>query len=1436
MDKQTKIGFMFMFLLAIALFVSAEVSAIELNPFGNSKTFVPEIKADMSDFLKEDFNSKYGAIQLSKTRFWIETDRIAEYSLTENTDQCLINCKSKGKAVLYTDGKLFDDKSFLNKKGIEVEIDSQYYIKEIETYYEDVPQYKEVCSLQEIISNSTIKDKNLLEKPINQEVCNQELIGYEKVEKTKEVWKEYNFEVLKAGEYEWEIRGSKATSQSVDFIPTAHGKSLNEWSWWNNDWNFKRLINLTANVGNFSYLYEVPYSENMQEDYEDLRFINSAEDTELNFTIQSYNSTSAIVRIFSMGESEIYMYYGNPLATSTSSASNTHFNPIAYYYLDEASGTTAYDALGNYNGTNNGATVNQAGKIGKAYSFDGSNDVITLGSASNFIDSYNEPFTYCAWTYRTASVTAYPDRAAVGVDSISANHYQSSLGVTATNLLQIAICKRMVACNVAKSGTIDANTWVHVCGTFDGTANANGIKLYINGNYISGAQYTQGATTNSDDNMYIGSGAIGASSAFFPGNIDEVGIWDKALTSEQVYQLYTYTAPTYTIGAEEKLEEVSITLNSPADNLQSTSSTINFNATITPTNAEIKNVTLYLNDEEYLDLYDTNETINYSKILTLEDGDYTWNITACYIGESTEENCTESDTRTFIIDATLPNITILSGNGTQPYYYSGINHTVNFTIEEDKLDSGWWEYGEENIQIGYKAGGGDDCIGIPMFTYYSYNLSNFTSKKPTEMIVYGTNEIYVYNSTGKNQINYSSIIGEGYLFNLGSGYNDIGIEWVTGNSCYGYNISVDLYNLSGTLLIKDYINASEITTFDSSSFIKIDEIKVGTKLNYTSGEIKSSSASYQRELLQSIVYMNGTVVNQTKNTASTTYVLDVFMNPNPNEMVDRVEYWAREVQTNQVGYVRNRKVSPLKEEVRQFPPVTFPVTKDVYDFSIYANDTFGNVASKEINWSYYVYENSVSYNPTTTEGKIEDFVFSLTTTSEITAAIFNYDGVRSSANIYSAGTNKTISINDYEIPSIETDKNITFFLELTLTGGIKINSTSYIQSVKNLGFDDCSSNTFPLMNMSLYDEKAKTPLTGTIEVNYWIENALFTNKIATYNNTFSSTSSKRICSNVNLSGQGLYQSAIIRYSATGYVPEFYNVQRAEVDGVQYIKLYDLNESDSTEFLVTYYNDNFIKVSGAILQLLRGYIDEDIYEVVEAPLTSSEGTAIVHVDTKTNLYKAILVKDGVILNTFNDLVFACESPLVTQCEMKLSGKVEPSTSIDTADLQDISYEISTINNTVNFLFSIPSGVTSSVNLIMEQTDSFGTTQLCNKTVSSAGGTIECDFDDTIGESYLTLYVEKDETPIVHKQYAIMEDSPLKFLGNNFFIVFIMLLSVVGMAFSSPEWIIINASVTLLISGSLWLLNGMDFVIGIGAIMWLLVGAIILISKLAKQEDR
>jgi len=58
--------------------------------------------------------------------------------------------------------------------------------------------------------------------------------------------------------------------------------------------------------------------------------------------------------------------------------------PVAYYPLDEQSGSVARNRApqtqGTLNGTITGATIGQAGKVGRAYSFDGEEDFINLGN------------------------------------------------------------------------------------------------------------------------------------------------------------------------------------------------------------------------------------------------------------------------------------------------------------------------------------------------------------------------------------------------------------------------------------------------------------------------------------------------------------------------------------------------------------------------------------------------------------------------------------------------------------------------------------------------------------------------------------------------------------------------------------------------------------------------------------------------------------------------------------------------------------------------------------------------------------------------------------------------------------------------------------------------------------------------------------------------
>lgn len=55
-------------------------------------------------------------------------------------------------------------------------------------------------------------------------------------------------------------------------------------------------------------------------------------------------------------------------------------NLVRWYAMDETEGSVCTDDVGTENGTISGATVNQAGKLGKAYSFDGTTDTIKFST------------------------------------------------------------------------------------------------------------------------------------------------------------------------------------------------------------------------------------------------------------------------------------------------------------------------------------------------------------------------------------------------------------------------------------------------------------------------------------------------------------------------------------------------------------------------------------------------------------------------------------------------------------------------------------------------------------------------------------------------------------------------------------------------------------------------------------------------------------------------------------------------------------------------------------------------------------------------------------------------------------------------------------------------------------------------------------------------
>jgi len=145
-------------------------------------------------------------------------------------------------------------------------------------------------------------------------------------------FKEKNFiEVRICGNYDFEATPN-GWGIAIDHIPTYLGVEYSAYDWWNTSWQYRRPINITEQSGNTLTDYQVLITIDtaslisegkMRSDCGDIRFTDSS-DNELSYWIESgCNSanTKIWVKVPSIPASStatIYVYYGNPSATSES--------------------------------------------------------------------------------------------------------------------------------------------------------------------------------------------------------------------------------------------------------------------------------------------------------------------------------------------------------------------------------------------------------------------------------------------------------------------------------------------------------------------------------------------------------------------------------------------------------------------------------------------------------------------------------------------------------------------------------------------------------------------------------------------------------------------------------------------------------------------------------------------------------------------------------------------------------------------------------------------------------------------------------------------------------------------------------------------------------------------------------------------------------------
>ncbi|TXH08286.1 MAG: LamG domain-containing protein [Candidatus Moraniibacteriota bacterium] len=208
-----------------------------------------------------------------------------------------------------------------------------------------------------------------------------------------------------------------------------------------------------------------------------------------------------------------------------------------YWKLDEGSGTSAADASGNgRTGTLNNGVTWTTGRIGGAVDLDGANDYISVTSPPTLGTSYT--IAYWAKLDVVASTGVI-----VGYRSTTAGtpvYFQINADTSSTFVVRSSSGSGE-GISTYTNGLSTTGVWYHVTGVRRG----NTIQVYINGNPGT-ADLTSTFGAIAANSLLIGATNVGSSSPsfFFNGQIDEVRLYDRALSEDEITQLYHLSTPT----------------------------------------------------------------------------------------------------------------------------------------------------------------------------------------------------------------------------------------------------------------------------------------------------------------------------------------------------------------------------------------------------------------------------------------------------------------------------------------------------------------------------------------------------------------------------------------------------------------------------------------------------------------------------------------------------------------------------------------------------------------------------------------------------------------------------------------------------------------------------------------------------------------------------
>jgi len=233
---------------------------------------------------------------------------------------------------------------------------------------------------------------------------------------------------------------------------------------------------------------------------------------------------------------------GSAVALTVSSGPAAPVGLVAAFGFDEAAGTIAINSVNAaFNGTIFQAVRTAAGKIGKALSFDGVNDWVTVTDTTGSPLDLTTGMTLEAWVNPAAAsgweTVIMKERGNAGEGLLAYALYARDgaprAGGTAgpAGYLRVNPVATTSDRGVRGPSAIPLNTWTHLATTYDG---AN-MRFYVNG-VLAGTTAGTGTINAANGALRIGgnnSAPLGLGE-FFKGLIDEVRVYNRALSAAEI--------------------------------------------------------------------------------------------------------------------------------------------------------------------------------------------------------------------------------------------------------------------------------------------------------------------------------------------------------------------------------------------------------------------------------------------------------------------------------------------------------------------------------------------------------------------------------------------------------------------------------------------------------------------------------------------------------------------------------------------------------------------------------------------------------------------------------------------------------------------------------------------------------------------------------------